>query len=146
MHTASLGENTHREQCRFSNKRFFGKGSTTENRESRHKVHREMHPFEQKEEKKRILIIGSTASDRADASFYPNTARNQSRWIDNRATHLSPTLLSSVHFLFVPSSLINAQQKRENVQINGRFGAPLINRRRAFSFNKETSRRRGRRV
>ena len=106
MHTASLGENTHREQCRFSNKRFFGKGSTTENRESRHKVHREMHPFEQKEEKKRILIIGSTASDRADASFYPNTARNQSRWIDNRATHLSPTLLSSVHFLF-RSAVVN---------------------------------------
>ena len=49
-------------------------------------------------------------------------------------------------FCFVPPSLINAQQKRENVQINGRFGAPLINRRRVFSFNKETSRRRGRRV
>ena len=55
MHTTSLGENTHREQCRFSNKRFFGKGSTTENRESRHKVHREMHPFEQKEENKTHL-------------------------------------------------------------------------------------------
>ena len=65
-------------------------------------------PLNKKKKTKRILIIGSTVSDRADGgdSFYPNTARNQSRWIDNRATHLSPTLLSSVHFLF-RSAVVN---------------------------------------